>query len=192
MTTLTAPVTTRTTCRVCPNDVTLTPVLDLGSIHISAFPRPGAPPSSTPVPLQLLRCPHCWGTFAKIFLVPGPTAEEFQLKCRACAGLTYASAQRHDARRDQAARDPRGFLEGRAHLKSLRSQLRTIWIAEDARRKFEERLLGKSTKRGRGWGRKSMTRHQRGLDQMAREYEARWRRPLPGRPPSLPHQASFF
>lgn len=68
MTTLTAPVTHRSTCRVCPNDVELTSVLDLGPVHISAFPLPAArrrqerpliAQLADPVPLHLLRCPRC-------------------------------------------------------------------------------------------------------------------------------------
>ncbi len=51
-------VTSRTTCRVCPDDVTLERVFSLGDICISNFLDPGAldPPAA---PLTLAVCPHC-------------------------------------------------------------------------------------------------------------------------------------
>jgi NDP-4-keto-2,6-dideoxyhexose 3-C-methyltransferase len=51
-------VASRNTCRVCPNDVTLTPVLNLGSICISTFLAADAPDSERAT-LALGVCPSC-------------------------------------------------------------------------------------------------------------------------------------
>ncbi len=47
------------TCRTCPNDVALTPVLDLGEHPISTFVRPDEPNDQPRSPLQLGLCPVC-------------------------------------------------------------------------------------------------------------------------------------
>ena len=59
----------RTTCRVCPEDIPLTTVIDLGEICVSAFPRS---PSIDPLraPLRLGRCPTC--TLVQLFETVSP------------------------------------------------------------------------------------------------------------------------
>ena len=50
--------TTRTACRVCPDQITLQRVLDLGVIPVSTFVHP-ADPTSISAPLTLGLCPTC-------------------------------------------------------------------------------------------------------------------------------------
>ena len=51
--------TPQSTCRTCPNDIELTPVLDLGTHPISTFVPPSEPNDQPRSPLQLGLCPVC-------------------------------------------------------------------------------------------------------------------------------------
>lgn len=53
--------TIRNTCRACVDSPPLERLLDLGLLHLSAFPQdPLALPEFPPVPLTLMVCPLCW------------------------------------------------------------------------------------------------------------------------------------
>jgi hypothetical protein len=98
------------------------------------------------------RCPMDCGRRARImYLFPG----RFEVGCRQCAGLQYRSAQQHDRRLDQARRDPEGFEEERQRHQSLKSRLVTARLVFDAIEMMD------APRRGRGWGRKSMTAWRR-------------------------------
>jgi hypothetical protein len=60
----------------------------------------------------------------------------------------------------------------RSGLQTTRSMLVTMRIAESA---IERNL---EPRKGRGWGRRSVTVHERALRELAREYETRWGRPF--------------
>ena len=89
--------------------------------------------------------------------------------CRACSGLTYRSSQRHDARVDQALRDPVGFEMARIGApQTLHSRRATAWLMFAA---FERRTMAR---KGRSWGRRSTTTWSRVAAQMRQDYERKW------------------
>ncbi len=92
--------------------------------------------------------------------------------CRSCLGLVHASAQQHDPRVDHAVRDLEGFLASRRPLRGFGSQLTTISILDAA----IPRLVG--PRRGRSWGRRSLTWAHRAVEDLRRDYERRFNRPL--------------
>lgn len=100
-----------------------------------------------------LVCPGCQGAVEKIYIPWGSD----RIGCRRCLGLQYRSVQTHDARLDHARRDPVGFLNSRAHLRSPRSGLVTARLAHRAL------ALSVGARRGRGWGAKSMTSWKRAV-----------------------------
>ena len=119
------------------------------------------------------RCPgECGERARKLYWVPG----QLEFACRRCAGLQYASAQQHDKRFDLARRDWVGFLESRA---ATPSTPRCLWVTE---RLHTAAVLQNACgpRRGRSWGRKSYTSLRRARDELRREFERRWGRPLPG------------
>jgi len=122
------------------------------------------PPLSADLPLVPLRpqiggvrwflqCPDCDRRALKLYVRP----QGDRFGCRSCLGLTYRSAQEHNSRVDLARRDPEGFCDERERLTSLRSRVVTAFIADKA---LDGRL---APRRGRGWGRQSMTTGKRVL-----------------------------
>ena len=82
------------------------------------------------------KCPlDCGCSTRSLFLLP-----DGLLGCRTCLGLVYLSSRKHDARVDRARLNPRAFLEGRAHLRGLRSAFITASVIEEARRRGRLRL----------------------------------------------------
>lgn len=98
------------------------------------------------------RCQACDRRVLKLYVAPSGS----QLACRQCHGLTYRSVQEHDARLDQARRDPEGFAEARQAVpmtpNSAWVTLQIYWDSLEARR---------APRRGRSWGRDSMTEIKR-------------------------------
>lgn len=116
-------------------------------------------------------CPmDCGRKVQRIYIVgQRPTAA-----CRTCLGLTHRSSQQHDGRRDFAGRDPGGFLESRSRApRTPRSRMVTAWLA------FEGLQRATLPRKGRGWGRKSITTFDRVQAKLQREWEDRWGRPFP-------------
>jgi hypothetical protein len=118
------------------------------------------------VELEMVAHTPNWGGTRWFLLCPDADCGEQRLNlyldskgrrvaCRECLGLTHRSVQRHDARLDQARRDPEGFAQSREHLHSTRSKLVTAFLSFDA---LEVRA---KPRRGRGWGRRSMTSWKR-------------------------------
>jgi hypothetical protein len=87
-------------------------------------------------------------------------SEGRRIGCRQCLGLTHRSVQQHDARLDQARRDPEGFAQSREHLHSTRSQLVTAHLAMAAVEVMA------APRRGRGWGAGSMTSWKRAVEEV--------------------------
>lgn len=114
----------------------------------------------------LFRCPSDCGQRArKLYALP----RWLVFTCRACAGLTYRSSQRHDARLDQLLRDPLGFQMARNRAPQTPDSDRvTTWLMFAA---LERRT---KTRKGRGWGRKSTTPWTRMAAEMRADYERRW------------------
>ena len=113
----------------------------------------------------LFRCPDCGRAARKLF------ADRRWLKftCRKCGGLTYRSSQRHDARVDQAARDPLGFQMARDRASQTPgSQRVTAWLMFAALERTAK------ARKGRGWGRRSTTPWTRMAAEMRADYERRW------------------
>ena len=106
----------------------------------------------------LLQCPAPTCEARVLRLYVSHNAE--RIGCRGCLGLAHRSAQQHDARVDLARRDPRGFVESRASLRGPASAMATIRIAEQALQRMA------APRRGRGWGRTSVTAWQRVLDRI--------------------------
>jgi hypothetical protein len=99
-----------------------------------------------------LHCPVCERRALKLYL----SASGERIACRRCLGLTYRSVQEHDARLDQARRDPEGFWEARsAAPRTADSAIVSLRISENAWN------LSRNPQRGRGWGRHSMTTTKR-------------------------------
>ena len=119
-----------------------------------------------------LRCPEddCGRRALRMYLSP----EADRIACRRCLGLVHRSAQEHDARLDEARRDPRGFAASRSRHRGMWSDVVTAHLA----------MRGLETmaapRRGRGWGALSTTAWSRTLDSLAAEYQARWGEPLLG------------
>ena len=92
--------------------------------------------------------------------------QRLRLGCRWCLGLQYASAQQHDRRVDQAWRDPRGFtIERSRHQTPL-----GWWVTSKIAMKANHLMLKRTelgVRRGRSWGRKSMTSRRRALEELA-------------------------
>ena len=87
--------------------------------------------------------------------------------------MSHRSAQRHDARLDQARRDPSGFAE-------VRQQLGGVWWGVVTARLTHDAVMQSLVSRqGRSWGKASMTSYRRALDELGREYETRWGQRLP-------------
>jgi len=104
-----------------------------------------------------LHCPVCERRTLKLYLA----ASGERIACRRCLGLTYRSVQEHDARLDQARRDPDGFWEDRSGAPNTASSaLVTLRIYEESLR------ASAALPRGRGWGRHSMTRWKRDVEKM--------------------------
>ena len=103
-------------------------------------------------------CPCCEQGTRKIYI----DRADNRIACRRCLGLQYRSAQQHDARVDQARRDPRGFVDGRERLSSLRSRFVTTRIAHRALAAMA------APQRGRGWGSKSMKNWERVVARVTR------------------------
>jgi hypothetical protein len=105
-----------------------------------------------------LHCPVCERRALKLYLA----ASGERIACRRCLGLTYRSVQGHDARLDQARRDPEGFWEARSGApKTSDSALVTL-------RLYEESLRANAAfPRGRGWDSRSTTTFKRLFGQMA-------------------------
>ena len=113
----------------------------------------------------LARCPkHCERRAQKIYAVH----QGDRFCCWRCSGLTHRSAQQHDARIDLALRDPQGFLDARNRAPQTSHSCRvTSWLVIRAVER-ETRL-----RKGRGWGRKSITAWDRVVAEMRAEYEVR-------------------
>jgi hypothetical protein len=89
------------------------------------------------------RCPlDCGRSARSLFLTP-----DGQLGCRSCLGLVYLSSRKSDARVDLARLNPQAFLEGRAHLRGLRSRIVTAWLFEEAQRRGRLRLTPRRLRR---------------------------------------------
>jgi hypothetical protein len=116
-------------------------------------------------PRWLARCPdHCGRRAQKIYAAN--QGDEFS--CWRCSGLTHRSSQQHDARLDQALRDPVGFLEARDRApRTPHSRRVTSWLVIRA----VEREVRPKT--GRRWGRRSFTAWDRVIAEMRAEYELR-------------------
>jgi hypothetical protein len=91
-----------------------------------------------------LVCPDCERRVLKLYV----SSKGDRIGCRKCLGLTYRSAQEHDARVDLARRDPEGFSQARENLTSLRSRMISCRLAEKALAAMA------APRRGRGWERK--------------------------------------
>jgi hypothetical protein len=110
----------------------------------------------------LFRCPtDCGRRARKLYALP----LWMVFSCRQCAGLTYRSAQRHDSRLDLARRDPEGFIESRSLApKTENSERATHWLVMEAMN---------THRRGRGWGRKSITPWTRMAAKWRQDYNDR-------------------
>lgn len=111
----------------------------------------------------LFCCPSGCGRRAKkLYALP----KWMVFTCRKCAGLTYASAQQHDSRRDLARRDPVGFIQSRSRApQTANSQ----WVT--ARLAYDAQISGRP---GRGWARHAVTSGSRAIDQMHQEFRDKW------------------
>lgn len=90
-------------------------------------------------------CPlDCGRSTRSLFLAP-----DGQLGCRSCLGLAYASSQKSDHRVNLARVDPRVFLEGRAHLRGLRSAIVSARVIEEAQRRGRLRLTPRRLRKAR-------------------------------------------
>ncbi len=97
-------------------------------------------------------CQACDRRVLKLYLAPSGS----QLACRICRSLTHRSVQQHDARLDQARRDPEGFAEARqAAPKTPNSAWVTLRIYGDSLKAM------RAPRRGRWWGSHSMTEVKR-------------------------------
>ena len=97
-------------------------------------------------------CQACDRRVLKLYLAPSGS----QIACRQCLGLTHRSVQQHDARLDQARRDPEGFWEAR------QTAPRTVDSALVTLRLYGDSLEANRTpRRGRWWGSNSMTEVKR-------------------------------
>jgi hypothetical protein len=105
--------------------------------------------------------------------------QRLRLGCRWCLGLQYQSAQQHDRRVDQAWRDPRGFQLERSRYQTLRGWRVTSTIAARANLRMG-RMTEKGARRGRSWGRRSMTTWRRAQEELAAQYERKRGGPLTG------------
>ena len=113
--------------------------------------------------------PTCDRRAIKVYLAP----DGDRIACRQCLGLTHRSTQTHDKRLDQALRDPTGFAESRAHLAGIESNMVTVRIASDAIRSMA------TPRRGRGWGRASVTSLDRARAELVEEWERKHGRAFP-------------
>ncbi len=97
-------------------------------------------------------CEACDRRVLKLYLAPSG----HDLACRTCLGLTHRSVQQHDARLDQARRDPEGFAEARQTApKTPNSAWVTLRIYGDSLKAM------RAPRRGRSWGSHSMTEVKR-------------------------------
>jgi hypothetical protein len=96
------------------------------------------------------RCPGCNRRVLKLYVAPSG----HDLACRTCLGLTYRSVQQHDKRMDQARRDPVGFFLAR---ESAPNTAASAWVTLDL---YDEAMQAR-LRRGRTWGRDSMTEIKR-------------------------------
>ena len=111
----------------------------------------------------LFHCPtDCGRRVRKLYALP----KWMVFSCRQCGSLTYRSTQTHDSRRDQARRDPEGFIQSRSRApKTDKSRMVTCWLLMDAQDPYRP---------GRGWGRKSTTPLSRMAARWRQEYIDRW------------------
>ena len=89
------------------------------------------------------RCPLDCGSSSRVLFL----TSDGQLGCRSCQGLVYLSSRKSDHRVNRARLDPRAFLEGRAHLRGLRSAFVTASVIEEARRRGRLRLTPRRLRR---------------------------------------------
>jgi hypothetical protein len=89
---------------------------------VTTHPHPGG--------VRWFLCPDCERRALKLYV----SSEGDRIACRTCLGLTYRSAQEHDARVDLARRDPEGFRNSRERLGSQSSRIATLWILDNALR----------------------------------------------------------
>ncbi len=110
----------------------------------------------------LFHCPaDCGRRARKLFTLPRWKV----FSCRKCAGLSYRSSQQHDARIDQALRDPLRFQMVRNRAPQTPNSHRvTSWLVMSA----VEREIQPRT--GRGWGRRSITSGTRLAAHIRQEY----------------------
>jgi len=106
-------------------------------------------PAGWSIPRWLARCPkHCDRRAQKLYAVHQGDV----FSCWRCADLSYRSSQQHDARVDQALRDPLGFQMARNRAPQTSHSMRvttglTLTALERAT----------NVKKGRGWGKRSIT-----------------------------------
>ena len=112
------------------------------------------------------RCPaNCGRRSRRLYALP----KWMVFACRACSGLTYRSAQTHDSRLDQALRDPVGFQMARNRApQTLHSRRVTAWLTYTALERAAK------PRKGRGWGRRSVSSGTRMITQMHREFRDKW------------------
>jgi hypothetical protein len=111
-----------------------------------------------------LRCPEdsCGRRALRLYVSP----EADRIGCRQCLRLIHRTDQQHDARLDEARRDPRGFAASRQRLPGLWSGVVTARLAMSALEASAAR------RRGWGWGVRSTTAWSRALDEMLSEVMA--------------------